>query len=74
MEVRPGACTHQLKRTMFNHKQAVPERSFAIMFVDQFKKLQSLNLEAKTVAEADGWIEMIEVLMKLHEPFGFKAM
>jgi len=29
-EVRPGACTHQLKRKMFNHKQAVPERSLAV--------------------------------------------
>eukprot|EP00455_Lapot_gusevi_P038125 TRINITY_DN4272_c0_g1_i12.p1 TRINITY_DN4272_c0_g1~~TRINITY_DN4272_c0_g1_i12.p1 ORF type:complete len:607 (-),score=227.76 TRINITY_DN4272_c0_g1_i12:104-1924(-) len=65
-EVVPGACTPQLQRKVFGHKQAVPECSFAIFFKNADEK--PLNLEAQSAEQAAKWISAVELLIRLNDP------
>eukprot|EP01083_Nonionella_stella_P220556 788959_1 len=72
-EVRAGTCTAELKRKSRLWRAAVPERSLAVFAEDNRRKPFQLCLECRSADEQKLWVEMIELLMKLHEPMGFST-
>ena len=67
-EVRPGACTFELKRKPLGSRQAAPECSFAIF--DRRQPDWNLSLEAETPEICRKWIAALELLKQLNDARG----
>jgi len=66
-DVRKGACTLPLRKDMWNHRKADPERCFAI-FVRSGDDEFSIDLETRTVDECSLWVEALNTLKEVLRP------
>lgn len=67
-EVRPGACTFELKRKPLGSRQAAPECSLALF--DRHKPDWTLSLEAETPEICRRWVSALELLQQLNDARG----